>query len=208
MNHGKAERRAGRGLGVALVCAMLAGCSITQPDPDKGEFAIVVPAAGAAAQPAPGTCLRVERVRVAVPFNQQSFMYRTGDSEFKTDYYNGFVAPPDRLLSGATVKALSDRGAAATVLDPGMVVGCDRRLETSVTDLYADLRPTKNQVVIKARFMLLRDSEGATTILGDWPMEAAETMLSPSPADIAAAYGRAYASLMTRVTKQIAAVKP
>lgn len=105
------------------------------------------------------------------------------------------------------MQALTERAAATTVLDPSSTAGCSLRLETSITDLYADLRTGKNQAVIRARFMLLRDQAGATTIVGDWPIEAAEKLLSPSPPDIAAGFGRAYAAMMNRLVKELAASK-
>jgi len=197
------------------VCALIAcgfvsaACSLSQPYPAKGNFTINPPSPTGSSKPdsAP-ECIQIDPVSVAPPYGQQSFVYRVGDNQFQTDYYNQFISPPNRLLTGATVEGLARRSSATTVLEPSSTAGCALRLEVHITDLYADLRPGRNLAIIRARFMLLRDTPGTTTVLGDWSLESAEPLLSPDPPDIAAAYGRGYSAILSRLAKQLAAVQP
>src|SRR5277367_5209622 len=85
---------------LALNVLCLGGCNLSKPYPDKTLHTIELgdppPVTGAASSAA----VRVDRVRVAEPFNNTTFVYKVGDSTYTTDYYNGFIAEPGRLLTG------------------------------------------------------------------------------------------------------------
>lgn len=87
---------------VLLPALLGGGCGgLSQPYPTKSSFALqATPPAASAKAPTTQAAAIVGSVNVSRPFDGQGFVYRVGPAQFDTDYYNGFVSPPERLLAG------------------------------------------------------------------------------------------------------------
>src|SRR6476659_8638675 len=94
----------------AAACLLMASCaSLSRPATDRQLFAIDpgAPSQAAPTRP-PGSivktasvempALRVRRLQVAKPNAGSAFVYRTAGGAYRTDYSNGFIAPPAELL--------------------------------------------------------------------------------------------------------------
>ena len=140
----------------AAACVLTASCaSLSRPATDRQLFAIdpgAPPPTLARSRPpdnvlttasADGPSLRVRRLQVANPYAGSAFVYRTAGGAFRTDYYNGFIAPPAELLTGAVIDWLSRAGGFATVTDAASGVPARYVLEGSVTALYGDYADRK-----------------------------------------------------------------
>lgn len=192
--------------------ALLASCSaLERPYPAKQRFGLPVPAitaesgaATAATSRRPGA-IRIERVRVAPPFNGTSLVYQLGTNQYEVDYYRDFVADPSVLLTGGTVGALSDApGFFALVLPPSSVADAQWRLETTVTRMVGDFRDAGRPVArVDVRFMLLHDSGGATTVEGDWAIDGNAPLASDSADDLPAALGKAYGEALSKLVQRV-----
>lgn len=199
-------RRTALSLALALAGALLGSCGMfNKPYPAKDMFAVHVPDAS----PLPGApspeVLRVERIRIAPPFDGVAFVYRAGEHRFESDYYNQFVAGPDLLLTGETVRYLGQAHPFVTVLSPDDDADASLSLETLVTDLYGDFRNAPGGIAyIRARFMLVRPSQGRLNVIGDWTLEATERMDNSGPAPLAAAWGAAYGRILEQLTDLLA----
>lgn len=206
----------------AIVTMLPAGCmSLDRPYPDRTQFGIVVPASsaeggggsagrasGSAADPAHRQgALRVARVRVAAPSSAAFFVYRTGENTFTSDYFNTFIATPDRLLTGELVQALVQRGPFATIVEPDGTAEAPLRLETSVTELYGDFRDSASpKATIVARFVLIEETPSTTRQLAEWTLGASEPIPSAAPADLAAGWGAAWGSIIDRLAGELDSV--
>lgn len=193
---GRASRVIAAGVALSLG---LAGCvNLSQPHTPKSHFVIAPQVA--AARPAGAErsgSVRIMRVRVAPPSEGRMFVYRVGENEFALDYFNIFVADPDQMLTAALVDAMTDAGPFVTVAPPGGGADASMRLETTVLALHADLRDaSRPAAVIRARFTLLHDADGATRVLGQWTRERVEPIRSASPDDIAGGFGAAWGGLL------------
>lgn len=188
---------------LALALALPACVKLSQPAPAKESFGLMPVSVEPAARSHQGV-LRVERVRVAAPFDGRSFVHRLSETRYEPDYYNEFVADPDRLLTAELVRALAAARSFDTVVDPVSSVESRLRLEASVTDLYVDDRnPGAPRAVVRARFVLLEDRIDATSVLGEWTLEAAEPPQSGDAGDIPAAWSRGWASVMRQLIERL-----
>src|SRR5262245_4542589 len=100
---------------VAVLCAVSCKLTPTQPYPAKDRFGLQatgIPKGGAA----PSGAIRIQRVHVAPPYNQREFVYRTGELNYSSDYYNLFVADPQDLITAEIVRGLSVTGRFNSVL--------------------------------------------------------------------------------------------
>lgn len=193
-----------RALGL-VVAAGIAGCaSLSQPYPAKESFGLTTPEVAPAARRHEGV-LRVERVRVAAPYDNRSFIYRLSDNRYETDYYSEFVADPGRLLTGELVRSIAEARVFTTVVEPGGSADAKLRLETSVAELYGDYRdPAAPRAVIRARFLLLEERLESTAVLGEWSLEEKEALTAGGPAALAEAWSRAWGKMVNDLAAELA----
>lgn len=190
-----------------LAAALAPGCvDLSQPNPGQSRFAIApaTPAERGADAERVGS-VRVMRARVAPPADGRMFVYRVGESEYTLDYFNVFVADPGEMITAAVVESLTRAGPFVTVVGPGGGADASLRLETSVLSMHADLRDASSPLAfVRARFTLLRDASGATTVMGQWTHEHAEPARSSLPGDLVAAWDRAWARVLAGVGQDAA----
>lgn len=205
-------------LAAALLAMLLplAGCGLSQQYPEKTFYAI---SAGAQAEPGPTTrravaaadapILLVQPLHVASPFDTTSFVYRVGDERFSTDYYNGLVVAPTRLVSGQLVNYLDKSGLFRSAVDVNTIITHDLTLEGNISEFYGDYADKDHPAaVISGQFFLLRDnSSGATQILMQGRYRVVQPLNDKSTAELARGLGQAWRQMLEQLTADIAATE-
>jgi cholesterol transport system auxiliary component len=156
------RRRVLATLGLAFV-ALAAGCLSREPL-RKQRYAFDVERTGAAAGPGRGV-LRIGSVGVAPVYERKPFVYRVGDDEYRSDFYNEFFAPPGLLIRETTFEWLAASGVFANVVQSGEVPA-DWVLGARVLRLYGDHRdPGGLESVMEIEFTLLRRRAAGSEIV-------------------------------------------
>jgi ABC-type uncharacterized transport system auxiliary subunit len=191
------------------LCLWSAGCAglFKQQPVAKGYFAIEPgqPESSSADHPTTRSAagvMRVRTLRVSPPYDGVAFVYRIGPSQFDTDYYNNFIAPPASLMTGALTQWLAREGR-MTVCEASSDLRADLTLEGSVTRLYIDSATSPPKAVIAARFFLTRDRNGDAQLLFDKPYEASVPVPAHSPAGFASGWGQAYRQILLELTADL-----
>jgi ABC-type uncharacterized transport system auxiliary subunit len=196
--------------GLSCMAIALASCgNMSKPYPEKNLFAIDAGPAPAAKQTATTTAaadvLRVRRFRVAAPYDGLTFVYRTGEAQYRTDYYNGFIVAPEETLTSETIRWLTAAGPFASVIDGGSTVTSRFLLEGNVTALYADLSDAKApKAVIQARFFMIDESGADARVRFQKAYAATVPAGAGQPAEIAAALGKAWGQILTGLAADLA----
>ncbi len=148
---------------------MLAGCSgLNRPYPAKRCFALEVPERPERISQPVNSTVRVRQFRVSPPYHQQQFVYKLGDTEFKRDYYDEFIASPAELVTDQTVAWLYDSGVFHTTCCGGSAADHDLVLEAVVTSLYGDYTEhSAPAAVLAIHFFLLSDESAHTNVVFD-----------------------------------------
>ena len=121
----------------AVLVPALASCSLRQPAVQTADYAFDLPA------PARGPT--GEGSVAVLPFSAgprasgQMLLYRADDLRYEHDFYNRFLAPPPRMLTGALRRYLS-LARVGQVREPGAPSGADLIVQPRLTELYADYR--------------------------------------------------------------------
>lgn len=188
--------------------ALLAGCSsLKRPFPDKTLHAIRIgdPSASATSQASRSKMiLRVDRVVVAEPYDGTPFVYQVGDSTYESDYYNGFVGPPGRLLTGEIGTSLTRSGVFATVLTGDSSADYQLSLETNVTAMYGDYRPgQKHAAVLAARFFVVDQSQGGFTVIFDKTYTQSTPLQGDGPDALVKAWEIGWTNLMAQLVDDL-----
>jgi uncharacterized lipoprotein YmbA len=188
---------------LAVLAALLTGCGLSRPYPAKSEFSLY---AGEATRTSNRLCepLRVEPVRIAAPYHERPLVYRLGEVSFRADYYSEFFAAPSALATSEIIRLLDASGAFDSVLEPASTADTQLRLETFISEFYADQRhPEDRKAVVAVRYRLVRDDRGRSTTLGEWPIVETSPIESDSAEDAARAIGLALGKTVVRLVEAI-----
>ena len=146
---------------------------------------------------------------MAEPYDEKTFLYRTGESAFVADYYNGFVAEPDRLLTGELTKWLSESRVFETVISAGSRVDYDLSLETNITALHGDYSTTGSpKAVIEARVFLIRETGKPYDMLFQKVYRETEPLAGDGPEQLVQAWARALGRMLEELAADLRAVVP
>ncbi|HSK31649.1 MAG TPA: ABC-type transport auxiliary lipoprotein family protein [Candidatus Limnocylindria bacterium] len=151
-----------------LLSAALAGCvSLEKPYPDKRYFALEGPSGEASANPAaPGGVLLVSSLRVSPRYDGKSFIYRRGEANFESDFYNQFLVSPGAMLTEETRRGLAAAHVAQYVVGTSSQLEPTHVLEGTVDAFYGDFRDlSAPKAVLEMEFFLTKESPTRAEIL-------------------------------------------
>jgi uncharacterized lipoprotein YmbA len=193
---------------MASLLAWSAGCgSLSKPYPNKSLYGISAGDPPQSSQPPKPEVLMVQRTRVAQPYADATFVYKTGPSEFKMDYYNGFAATPDRLFGGELASWLSRSGLYSSVITSGSVADYQWSLESNITELYGDYTQDPGTAVIEARFFLVNQSGGAFKIKFQKTYRQAQPLSGPGADNLAEGWNKAYREILTSLVSDLSQIR-
>lgn len=173
-------RRLLTSLSWAVLVPALASCSLRQPAVQTADYSFDLPAPARG----PGGEVSVE----VLPFSAgprasgQMLLYRADDLRYEHDFYNRFLAPPPRLLTGALRHYLS-LARVGQVREPGAPLGADLIVQPRLTELYADYRdPAKPRATVAMLMVLIRQGGGGNKELFERTYRRSIPMRAVSPA--------------------------
>ena len=194
---------------IAMVASLLlcGGCgSLSKPYPEKSLYAIDLGELPAPEKSQETRVLRVDDVHVAKPFDGLAFVYQVSNSQFTTDYYNGFITSPDRIFSGALVDWLARSGLYSSVINGDSSADYQLTLETNVTQLYGDYSATgAPAAVIEAKFFLIDQTGGNYNIIFQKAYRHSEPMSAASPTELIRGWGKGYRNILTSLSEDLRA---
>jgi cholesterol transport system auxiliary component len=128
------------------VCG-LTGC-LSRPALNKQTFAFDAPTISATNAVASGRVLGIRSLQIAAPFDERSFVYRTGEFSYARDPYAGFLEPPTGELLAPVRGWLHDSGNFNVVTEPGSILKPDTLVEISVSRLFGDFRQPEHPAAV------------------------------------------------------------
>ena len=197
-----------------VVSLLVTSCGIVpQPAPVRALFTIdpaesISPAtkrsSGLNSPKRDAAVLQVRRLRVASPYAGQAFVYRIGSSEFRTDYYNGFIASPDQLVTNSLIAWLSRSGPFESVVDMASGIPAQYVLEGSVTSLYGDYsNKTAPKAVMAISIFLLDDREASLQVIFKKDYGGAASIEPGSVDSLVKGWGAAFRQILEQMTADL-----
>jgi cholesterol transport system auxiliary component len=170
-------------IALLVVTVSVVGClQVEKRAPEKNQYAFDVARSGPKSSFSVDAVVAVRKFNVSPPYENKSFVYRTKDLQFESDFYNEFFVTPAAMITEETREWLSASGLFSYVLDPAthMVPTCI--LEGMVTALYGDYRDLEApKAVLGIKFFLLRDVGGRTEVVFQRPYEESVSINDASP---------------------------
>jgi len=199
--------RSGFMLGVLILLASTASCTLTRPSLDRQSFALETERRVPAATTTLPATLKVGRISVQSPFGGTSFVYRAGELRYEIDPYNSFFASPNELLAYQIAQWLSRSGLFAAVREPASPLTGDYVLEGLVTELYGDTRtPQLPQAVLSLR-LYLRRADTSHEIVFERAYSQRVAIDDAAPETLVRGYGTGLSRILGTLEQDLAALK-
>ena len=146
-------------LALLALCAACVG--IEKSYPDKRYFVLEASANPSSANPAGNETLEVSNIRISPRYADRSFVYRTSEAGYESDFYNQFLVSPSSLITEEVRKALTGSQIFKYVISPTNQSQPSYVLEGTVNALYGDFRnPNSPRAVLEMEFFLTSEIPG------------------------------------------------
>ncbi|HVE48057.1 MAG TPA: ABC-type transport auxiliary lipoprotein family protein [Casimicrobiaceae bacterium] len=185
-------------------CALLAGCDLSRPAPVKNTFLLDprIPAAATVQKP---VTLRIGTINVAAPYRDRTFVYRTGELQYESDFYHEFFTAPASMIAQAATKALTGAKVFARVVPAGTAPeDGDYVLEAFVSDLYADTRSKPPYAVVSITFFVTRTTFPAGVVWSQ-PYSERIALALATPDALATAWNEGLSRVLESLARDLAA---
>jgi len=144
----------------------------------------------------------------AIPqFSDLNFVYRTGNTNYLTDYYNEFFTLPTSLVNQIIVHYLSATKLFRLATNDYHAIHFNYILNSKITELYADYR-CRNQpkAVITIQFILLNPS-CSNTILLNKTLSATVPLQQKNSQSLVNAWNIGLKTIMQRLTYNLRKIR-
>jgi uncharacterized lipoprotein YmbA len=188
-----------------LFVVVLAACSALQRESPVRQTFLLDPPLPPPVASAQQATLRVGRVDVAAPFRGKTFVYRTADLRYESDFYVEFLVPPASMLAEQTARALVHARPFATVAGPGNATDAQWVLDGFAGAIYADYRDkTKPAAELDVTYFLTATANAEQT--PRWTREYRQrvTMREATPQAYAEALNQAFGMILADLARDLA----
>jgi ABC-type uncharacterized transport system auxiliary subunit len=152
---------------IAALLLLSTGCvgALKSDYPERRYYTLAAEREGKAAAPTGNAVLRIRRFTASKTSEGNELVTRLSASEYETDFYSQFFAPPAQQLTEQAQRWLAGSGLFAAVVGTGSSLPETHVLEGNVIALYADGREKSHVATLELQFMLLRVSSDPTAVL-------------------------------------------
>ena len=197
---------------IALLLASvfgLTGC-ISRPALNKRTFTFNAPTISTTNVVTGDCVLGIRNLQIAAPFDERSFVYRTGEFSYVRDPYAEFMGPPAEELLAPMRGWLRDSGNFIAVTEAGSAFKPDLQVEISVSQLFGDFRqPEHPAAVVTIRFVLFNAPNGVPgKVILQQEYSRRIPLSAPTAAALMEGWNQALAKILAEVSSDFRACLP
>ena len=148
--------------------------------------------------PDTGKVLAVRRLRVSPKYEGKGLVYRLGELNYESDFYNEFFVSPVSMFTEEVRKRLAGSGLFKRVVDPSSLLASAYVLEGAVTVLYGDYRvSTAPKAVMEIQFLLLEETDVNPEIILQRQYHKEEPLNGSTPDALVKSWNTALSQILT-----------
>jgi len=143
-----------------LVSILLSGCGMGKKSFNQRTFVLEANRSQPPQKNSKEITLSVESFTTDTAYSTKNLIYRKGQLEYETDFYNRLLIRPDDMITEKTRAWLSESGLFKLVLEPGTYTKATHILEGNIIAMYGDFREESSpKARMKIRFFLVKMSD-------------------------------------------------
>lgn len=188
-----------------LVClTVVSGCSSRQTF-DKKQYVLSAVRNGEKLRTKEDSILDVRRFTIDSAFSGKGLVYRMGEFEYQSDFYNEFLVSPAAIITEKTRDWLAASGLFGMVLDTGSMVDPTHFIEGNITALYGDFRDKLSpKATMEIRIFLLKaKGVGESKPVFSKAYRATAEIESEDPRDLIKALDKCLEDILTSLEKDL-----
>lgn len=192
-----------------LLFFLSAGCvSLERSYPEKRYFVVELDENAQRSNPAGDQTLLVSGMRISPRYADKSFVYRTSESGYESDFYNQFLTSPDTMLSEEVRKGLAASPGFKYVVGPSSQLQPNYVLEGSVNALYGDFRNLdKPAAVLEIEFFLHNEDSANPGIVLQKRYMKTVPLSGRSPDALVKGWSQALGAVLTELNSDLEKIK-
>lgn len=192
-------------LSVLACLVTFAGCGNRQTY-DKKYFILNAVRRGESTGTGADSVLEVRRFTIDSAFAGKGLVYRTGEFEYKSDFYNEFLVSPAAMITDKTRNWLSESGLFKTVLDVGTAIDATHTLEGNATKMCGDFRDRSSPAAkMEIRIFLLKTEAGGESVpVFGQTYRAGVSIESEGPEHLVEALDKCLEEILSKLEKDLA----
>ncbi|HYT56161.1 MAG TPA: ABC-type transport auxiliary lipoprotein family protein [Verrucomicrobiae bacterium] len=192
-----------------LLFILSAGCvSLERSYPEKRYFVVELGENMQQSNPVGEKTLLVSGLRISPRYADKSFVYRTSEAGYESDFYNQFLTSPETMLSEEVRKGLAASTAFKYVVGPSSQLQPNYVLEGSVNALYGDFRNLdKPAAVLEIEFFLHNEDSANPGIVLQKRYMKAVSLSGRSPEALVKGWSQALGAVLTELNTDLQKVK-
>jgi cholesterol transport system auxiliary component len=148
--------------------------------------------------------LELRPLTIDAGFNSKGLVYRKGEFEYESDFYNEFLVWPATMVTEKVRTWLSQTGLFARVPDGASSIQPTHTLEGNITALYGDLRERATPAaVIEIRFFLIENDRSKESLIWAKAYKGSCDASTPSAQALVEAFDRCLEKILTELEKDL-----
>ena len=191
-------------LGLVALCA---GCfGIERSYPDKHYFVLEAGSNTSSSDSSANETLQVSSIRISPRYADRSFVYRTSEAGYESDFYNQFLVSPASLITEEIRKDLIASQVFKYVISASSPLQPSYVLEGTVNALYGDFRnPNSPRAVLEMEFFLTSEIPGKAGILMQKRYAQSIPLSGRSPEALVKGWNQALEAIVTSIAADLKA---
>ncbi len=191
----------------ALLALCVVACvSIEKSYPDKRYFVLEAGGNLTPSNPSANETLQVSNIRVSPRYADRSFVYRTSEAGYESDFYNQFLVSPSSLITEEVRKDLIGSQLFNYVISPSNQSQPTYVLEGTVNTLYGDFRNTDSpRAVLEMEFFLTSEIPTKAGILLQKRYAKSVPLTGRTPEALVKGWNQALEEILTSLTADLKA---
>lgn len=196
-----------------FVLALLALCAacvgIERSYPDRRYYVLEIPGTTNPTNTTAAETLEVSNIRVSPRYADRSFVYRTSESGYESDFYNQFLIAPASLITEEVRKGLIETQIFKHVIGAASQSQPNYVLEGAVNALYGDFRnPDSPKAVLEMEFFLTSEIPAKPGIVLQKHYAKSIPLTGRSPEALVKGWNQALGEILTSLEADLKAVAP
>lgn len=192
-------------VGIYVWLAMLSGCG-SQQAYNKKYYVLSAIRETKSIKAEKDSILEVRHFTIDSAFSGKGLVYRIGEFEYESDFYNEFLVSSDAMVTEKVRNWLSASGISRRVLGPGSYVDPTHVIEGNVIALYGEFRDKSTPTaVMEIRVFLLEMKTGKDpVIVFGKTYKSSVALESKSPGILVSGLDRCLIKMLTNLEKDLA----
>lgn len=182
-------------VGYSAIFIQLSGCVSY---PEKHSFMLNVSRLPQTRSTVTEKALKVARFRAAAPYENKNFVYRKGDIDYESDYYNAFLTLPGDMMTDTVREWLVKTGLFKFVVDSEDTDEPHYNLEGFVKSLYGDYSQTGTpRAILEIRLSLSQKEKDRSVLVFQKEYREQLPLQQDSPAHLVQGWNEALYKILT-----------